>query len=1037
MLFISSRIAAPEYPGHSAGSECSMLRFLQLNFFRLLDSHSFLNTTHNPLSDTMDHNSLPPMDPSMLVAAFASLVQQHFTTPQASLAGPGIPPSQVPPATLPSLAALSPSEAPASAPAPRASAYVSSRHALAGIPASARGHPSPATATSQYQPFLGTSTLAVPMAGNSNQPRLSGQSRARSNDRPSRSEVSEANYTRNLAINTHFPSTASLPPRQRRRARGRAAGTPTLPTADTSPASVLDIDPSSGQQLMKLDIHVYLHTSNISHLHVPVNLADSFEMYLRDRDLFFSYSLPADTKVIDVATKVAGDMTASPTKWSFAELSPALRQHLRRHETLHLQILGLVNRGVPRPRDGCIGLRPHATDSSLTLFDLLNKRNTTIFSKPDTCIRKSRLILRFSVASAGITGLANIQPFYHISLRQDRPRRRHSCLPSMMHSLFSVKNEAKTDMRSWTPPDCFSDGETDEEMEVEDSLFGDDAENLPPTPTPHPQATAPAQAGPSGQFNDQTDKATAAPLSSLSLQAGPTEQASSSSSLQQASSAVSGDTQTYVSSPLWASAWVPIAGQYRDVYRASDYPQAIFTKACGTVPTNLVVSGRDVTGLAHNLIAAIKAAAAIGDFTQILSPRRTFNIDREDENFLSTGEGVEREVIFTAFSEFTSHAGTWFLPRFDSRCSIATTMSLAASSLVNTHRRDSLVVLGCLTALMLIHGLAPEPISPALLQYAANKCDIRSLTREFVGEWHPDLRAMLDSWINMGPTGDLTRFQQHFSIYHDIQAMLKVSSLQSRDLRQHEAVAVDMLHTALIGPHPPTHTELRAFFFGFRMPTRSGFDFTEVLRSAPEGSASLLSRLWISIIHDFSSLQSHMSTVFLSRPTLERLVGQDTTNPILGMSQFDLLCEFLQGTGVPCPELFDEAKPRFSPLIPLDEIDSPAFRSRALCWATTGSPHVEFDDSKQLMVHFVDDQDTVYHSNPTVRAALMKMGTVSFRSCFREARIPVLHLIDLCSQSYPARDVAGNPTEPHTLKQAIESWLLIEILGNIGNHTIL
>ncbi|KAJ7228014.1 hypothetical protein B0H12DRAFT_233568 [Mycena haematopus] len=626
-----------------------------------------------------------------------------------------------------------------------------------------------------------------------------------------------------------------------------------------------------------------------------------------------------------------------------------------------------------------------------------------MFAKPTLCIQNSHLILRFYVACEGLSGLANIKPSHHHILRPNRPLRRHLCIPTMMHSLFSPRNEAKTNLRSWTPPDCFSDGETEDEMDVEAFLLSDDYENMPPSPTP-----ANARAGPSGQ---------ASASSSFSLL------------VQAASSAPQVDT----SCRLWASDWVPVSGRYTAIHQADDFAKAIFDTANRTSHSNLAVSGRDIAGLAHSLIGAIKSAVAIHDFTTILSPGRTFNIIREEENFFSTGEGVEREVIYSAFCEFTSQSGTWLLPRFDWRYSIATAMPPASSSLVNASRRDSLTTLGCLTALMLIHGLAPDPLSPALVQYAANKCDLESLSRDFVGEWHPELRALIDKWIEIGPTGDLAPFQPHFASYHDMQ----VSTLESRDLRQHEALASEMLRTALISPHPPSHTELEAFFIGFKMPCRNGFNFTEVLRSTPGGSASFITRIWASVIHDFDSLQPSLTVRCPNRPTLEQMTGADTSHLIFSMNLCDILYDFLKGTGIPCPGLFREARPRLSSSIPFDDVDSPAFRSRALCWAATGSPHVELDDSRGVHVHWVDDQDQVYHADAVARAALMKWGTISFRSCYRTARLPVLHLIELCSRSYPAHDVAGNPTEPHTLQQAIESWLLIEILAGISNHTIL
>lgn len=192
--------------------------------------------------------------------------------------------------------------------------------------------------------------------------------------------------------------------------------------------------------------------------------------------------------------------------------------------------------------------------------------------------------------------------------------------------------------------------------------------------------------------------------------------------------------------------------------------------------------------LASNLIAQIRAAAANKNFTPVMSSSRTFKMRvytcrilccyssvsriQPDGSLLSAGNGLEREAIYTAFRTFADHPSIWFLPRFDNRCSIATTMSLSTSHFVSNDRRESLTVLGCLAALMLIHGIAPEPLSPAFIQFAAHQCDIQSLPWDFVGEWHAELRALIDDWNAMGPEGDLTPFQAHFATYHDIPVSL-------------------------------------------------------------------------------------------------------------------------------------------------------------------------------------------------------------------------------------------------------------------------
>jgi len=140
--------------------------------------------------------------------------------------------------------------------------YTSTRPPRAGIPLSARGHPNPTTAALPSA-ILGSSSLAVPMAANSNQPRQAAGSRSRLQDRPTRSEISEANQGRNEAIDSHFPLGPSLPPRGRRRnGRGRAQATPTL-VDDSSLASALQTDSLSNQQFIHIEVHVYLPT--VSH----------------------------------------------------------------------------------------------------------------------------------------------------------------------------------------------------------------------------------------------------------------------------------------------------------------------------------------------------------------------------------------------------------------------------------------------------------------------------------------------------------------------------------------------------------------------------------------------------------------------------------------------------------------------------------------------------------------------------------------------------------------------------------------------------
>ncbi|KAJ6449939.1 hypothetical protein C8R45DRAFT_1128395 [Mycena sanguinolenta] len=735
-----------------------------------------------------------------------------------------------------------------------------------------------------------------------------------------------------------------------------AQAPPSLGPLDNSPLSVFETDSLTNEQFVNLEVHVYLPTAQANaSTHLVFNLANSFIDYLDNHSLRFMYRLPSTTKIIHLIDKVSADMVFSPRKWDFRNPSSSLRQLLSRAETLHLQLLALLNRGIRRKADNLILLTRQPGNSDLALGDLFTAENALKFCKPDITIWHRRLVLNLIVARSGITGLAKCGS-------QSTTLRRHSCLPAMMHSIFSPANEANKGTSDWAPPRCDSDGETDDEMEVADSLFDSDIENIPPTPTPAvPPHNLPFPGA--KQFYSplpicKRDHSSPVLISVTGKLFNPSHEFAA-----------------HIAASLRIS--LPtISCRYAMLFDTTDVPKAIFEAASSTgarSEAELVVEGFTVTELAQALIAEIKIAASATNFGPILAANLLTHFQHSSQWVPGVDWSGSRERgSLYCLSMVTEHSSQWFLPRFDGRCSIATTMSLAASSFVGETRRNNLAVLGCLVSLLLIFGIAPEPLSPSVIHWAANDCELRSLNWEFVQEWHPDLRALLEQWTAVGPTGDITDFQSYFTSFHDLQ----IASLEMRDQAQHDALTHDILYTALIGQQPPTHNELKAFLTGLHIPCLNGFNFMEV--------------------------------------------------PILGT-----------GSGAPCPGLLEEAMPTFSKLIPFDQIDLPAFRPMALCWASTGSPHLEFEDHQQLIVHFVAPNDYGYHQDSTICAAFMKQGLICFRTCFRIARIPVIHLADICSQSYPARDVEGNAIEPFTLKAAIDNWLLLQILTGIGRHSVL
>jgi hypothetical protein len=79
----------------------------------------------------------------------------------------------------------------------------------------------------------------------------------------------------------------------------------------------------------------------------------------------------------------------------------------------------------------------------------------------------------------------------------------------------------------------------------------------------------------------------------------------------------------------------------------------------------------------------------------------------------------------------------------------------------------------------------------------------------------------------------------------------------------------------------------------------------------------------------------------------------------------------------------------------------------------------------------VADDDLLYCPAERDRHAMLENGKVCFRTCFKEARLPLSWVVKLARLSY-----AGN-SEPSSFSTAIDHWLLCECLNAIGSHSIL
>lgn len=162
----------------------------------------------------------------------------------------------------------------------------------------------------------------------------------------------------------------------------------------------------------------------------------------------------------------------------------------------------------------------------------------------------------------------------------------------------------------------------------------------------------------------------------------------------------------------------------------------------------------------------------------------------------ASGAGVEREAIYAAYNTFMNEMTTWLMVRREEYHTIATSVPLEYSHLVPLRRKENFMALGALTALLLIHGIAPPHLSPLLLQYIIHDCTFNSIHPTFVCEWDPDLHRRLLEWKQLGPAGDIRGFADIFATYFDLQVGCSPTSCAQITL------TFSTKGYMLSGPHP-------------------------------------------------------------------------------------------------------------------------------------------------------------------------------------------------------------------------------------------
>lgn len=140
------------------------------------------------------------------------------------------------------------------------------------------------------------------------------------------------------------------------------------------------------------------------------------------------------------------------------------------------------------------------------------------------------------------------------------------------------------------------------------------------------------------------------------------------------------------------------------------------------------------------------------------------------------------------------------------------------------------------------------------------------------------------------------------------------------------------------------------------------------------------------------------------------------------------------------------AKAHFPAVVDLSFVGTPNFQAQMLTWAVSGAPFLaagagDISVGYKLIVYalpsyimsqviLVDDHDPLYLGGRTsaAAAAYVASGTISFRTCLLEARIPASYLLRVAQASYTS-------PEPRTRRHYIHHWLLAQSLNGIASHS--
>ncbi|KAK7025316.1 hypothetical protein VNI00_016098 [Paramarasmius palmivorus] len=797
---------------------------------------------------------------------------------------------------------------------------------------------------------------------------------------------------------------------------------------------------------------------------------ESYCIILKALNLWYQFThLPVTTKLVDLVRHLSDALvqkgfTFPPASGTSAGFAP--------HEGLPLQLLSYTNLGRPNGGNKTPRLVSAAYRSETTLADIIANNREYAIAKWCIC-NQNYFLLHLSIRSPMTEAMVNLKEAH---LGSDDVIRVHRCIGRRIYSIFRSDIDARVSegygFLNEDVMEVICDGNDDSDSEAEEQIVATSLTDLTPNPSdlnppdeePSASSSTALQSGTSGILPRVSNSDASSSISSSTSIRALSSQISSPSSTRDSGSRISSVSST-------RSSVSHISTDSQDGHPSSDDPErsleiwsfeftSILDETLSTIHTpegillavqtfyvmendmplrSLNITGTSIPQMARMLKNMIVDNLEIKDFSLLLNPDRHFiQTDVDSDHYVTSGSGIEREVFHSLASSYLKdRASEFFVQRLGDYSTLATIPEQSALFMSDTKRME-LSVIGAIVGLSLVYGYPVDPINPLLLVYILKDCNVDSLTQSLVSTWFPDLFEVLSTWIGMTADDAIpTNVVQHLISYHDMQP----STLQGRSDRMHRHFSEQILRNAIIGPETATHPYFKAFIEGLRLPVLNGAMnlsripvSAQLARAFTGGVANFVCRVYSNSISGYSSLRIRYRKV-VSDTNRRAFSDALSAHPFYQTkgTVHELVQDFLEGQGIPCPTQFEAVKTRFSPSINLGDIDTPTFRCRMLCWAATGVPFV-LSEGPETEVRLVDETDTAYMNNLGTTnvdfAPLLNAGVCKFKTCSRLALIPASYLTKLLQGSYDSR------SEEKDARTAIHHWLLVSILDNVGKSNV-